>query len=39
MGWPIFWSDLEPLKELTWLSWDEDPADGLSESNNIPNPR
>lgn len=28
MGWPIGWSDLEPLTELQWLSWETDPADG-----------
>ncbi len=27
MGWPIFWTSLEPIKELTWLDWSVDPAD------------
>ncbi len=28
MGWPRFWSDTKPTKELMWLSWDKDPAAG-----------
>jgi hypothetical protein len=27
-GWPIGWTSLEPLTDLTWLSWEVDPADG-----------
>jgi hypothetical protein len=32
MGWPIFWSSLEPIAELLWLGWGVDPAD----NNSIP---
>ena len=28
MFWPIGWSSLQPLKELIWLDWSVDPADG-----------
>lgn len=27
MNFPIGWSSLEPIKELTWLDWNVDPAD------------
>jgi len=27
MGWPIGWTDIEPMEELLWLDWSEDPAD------------
>ena len=33
MGWPIFWSSLEPITELLWLDWSVDPAD--VESNEM----
>jgi len=31
MGWPIGWTSLEPLRELIWLDWEIDPADGESQ--------
>lgn len=30
MGWPIFWTSLEPITELLWLDWNVDPADNGS---------
>lgn len=27
MGWPIFWTSLDPLRELIWIDWLIDPAD------------
>ena len=27
MGWPIGWTDIKPLTELTWRDWKTDPAD------------
>jgi len=27
MNWPILWTSLDPLTELTWLDWSIDPAD------------
>ena len=29
MGFPIFWTSLEPMEELIWLDWSVDPADML----------
>ena len=31
MGWPVFWSSLEPITELLWLDWSVDPADVESD--------
>jgi len=36
MGWPIGWSSLEPIKDLLWIDWSEDPAE--SKENNFPTP-
>lgn len=30
LGWPIFWTSLEPITELLWLDWNVDPADNSS---------
>jgi hypothetical protein len=27
MGWPISWTQLDPLEHLDWRGWDVDPAD------------
>lgn len=27
MGWPVGWSNVEPLGELDWRDWSVDPAD------------
>jgi hypothetical protein len=27
MGWPVSWSDVEPMAELDWRDWSVDPAD------------
>ena len=27
MGWPVSWTDIKPLAELTWRDWQTDPAD------------
>jgi hypothetical protein len=29
MGWPIGWTDLEPITDLDWRDWKTDPADEL----------
>ena len=39
MGWPIFWTSLEPITELLWLDWDIDPADMEKPKGLIPSPR
>lgn len=38
MGWPIFWSSLDPIKELLWLDWNVDPAD-MKSNDKWPTPR
>lgn len=36
MGWPIGWTSLKPIRELTWLSWDQDPAERDDPATIIP---